>query len=86
MSNLDKSLAAFLKQRRGEMTFAQFSRLTGLPVSTLFRLENNHQSITLSTLESLMKRLKVSLNDVFPPKGTGAAVVPSKRSAAKSKP
>ena len=31
------------------MTFAQFSKITGLPRSTLFRLENCEQSITLGT-------------------------------------
>jgi len=64
-SSLDKKLAVFLKKRRGEMTFAQWSRLTGLPRSTLFRLENCEQSITLGRLQQLMDRLKVDWQDVF---------------------
>ena len=62
---LDKKLAAFLKKERGEMTFAAFSRLTGLPRSTLFRLENYEQSITLGRLQQIMDRLKCSIDDVF---------------------
>jgi predicted transcriptional regulator len=64
-SHLDRKLAKFLKEQRGEMTFAQFSRVTGLPRSTLFRLENCEQSITLGRLSQLMDRLKVDLEDVF---------------------
>jgi hypothetical protein len=48
-----------------EMTFAQFSRKTGLPASTLFRLENGQQSITLAKLEGVLKRLKKVPHDVF---------------------
>ena len=47
------------------MTFAQFSKKTGLPRSTLFRLENGEQSITLGRLQQIMDRLKVELEDVF---------------------
>jgi DNA-binding Xre family transcriptional regulator len=64
-SALDKKLAAFLKRQRGEMTFAAFSRKTGLPASTLHRLENADQSITLGRLNQIMDRLKCGLGDVF---------------------
>jgi len=64
-SNLDKKLAAFLKKTRGSMSFIEFSRKTGLPPSTLHRLENGDQSITLGRLDGVMKRLKVGLTDVF---------------------
>ena len=64
-SDLDKKLAAFLKKRRGEMSFAQFSRLTGMPPSSLFRLEQCQQSLALKRLDRLLKRLKVSIGDVF---------------------
>ena len=53
------------RKQRGEMTFVQFSRKTGLPASTLFRLENAQQSITLGKLELVLKRLKCSTGDVF---------------------
>ena len=64
-SSLDKKLAAFLKKERGEMTFAAFSKKSGLPRSTLFRLEQCQQSITLGRLQQVMDRLKCSLDDVF---------------------
>jgi predicted transcriptional regulator len=64
-SPLDKKLAKFLKDQRGEMTFAQFSKKTGLPRSTLFRLEQCQQSITLGRLQQIMDRLKCDLDDVF---------------------
>ena len=64
-TNLDKQLAAFLKKTRGSMSFAEFSRKTGLPPSTLHRLENGDQSITIGRLDAVMKKLKVTLEDVF---------------------
>ena len=47
------------------MTCAAFSQKTGLPRSTLFRLENGEQSITLGRLHQIMDRLKCSLEDIF---------------------
>lgn len=64
-SALDKKLAAFLRQQRGDQTYAQFSRKLGLPRSTIFRLENSEQSITLGRLQQIMDKLKVSLADIF---------------------
>ena len=64
-ANLDQKLADFLKKARGEMTYAQFSKKTGLTASSLFRLENCQQSITVGRLEQVMARLKVSLSDIF---------------------
>jgi len=62
---LDKQLGAFLRRQRGEMTFAQWSRKLGLPVSTLHRLENGQQSVTLKKLEQICDRLKCSIAEVF---------------------
>ena len=62
---LEAQLASFLKNTRGSMSFAEFSKKTGLTPSTLFRLENGQQSITLGRLEQVMIRLKVSLWDIF---------------------
>ena len=64
-SPLDKKLAKFLKTQRGDMTFAQFSKMVGLPPSTIFRLERCEQSITLGRLDAVMKKLKCTLADVF---------------------
>jgi DNA-binding Xre family transcriptional regulator len=48
------------------MTYARFSRIAGLPPSTLHRLENGTQSLTLKKLEQMFKRLKCKVSDVFP--------------------
>jgi len=64
-SPLDRKLAAFLRRERGARSYAEFSRITGLPASTLFRLENGEQSITLGKLDAVLKRLKKSAADVL---------------------
>jgi transcriptional regulator with XRE-family HTH domain len=63
---LDKQLAIFLRKRRGEITYAAFARKLGITPSSLFRLENCQQSITLKTLQQIMDRLKCSWFDIFP--------------------
>jgi len=63
---LDKQFAAFLRRTRGERTYAQLSRKTGVPISTLHRIEQCEQSITLRMLYQIMLRLKCGLKDIFP--------------------
>ena len=65
-ASLENQLARFLKERRGEQTYAQFSRKLGLPPSTLHRLEQGSQSITLRGLQQILRKLKCCLADVFP--------------------
>jgi len=62
---LAKQLAAFLRQKRGGLTFKQFSRKTGISDSTLHRLELGEQNITLNTLEQICDRLKCSMAEIF---------------------
>ena len=64
---LDQQLGDFLRKKRGEATFAEFGRKVGMSASTLYRLENGQQSITLQKLEHVLERLKCTLADVFPP-------------------
>jgi transcriptional regulator with XRE-family HTH domain len=64
---LDKDLASFLRKRRGEVTYAVFARKLGMTPSSLFRLENGQQSITLKKLQQIMDRLRCSVQDIFPP-------------------
>jgi len=54
-----------LGKQRGEMSFAQFSKITGLTPSTLFRLEQCAQTITLRWLEPTLKKLNILIVDVF---------------------
>jgi DNA-binding Xre family transcriptional regulator len=63
---LEQQLATFLRKKRGDMSYAKFSRKIGLPQSTLHRLEMRQQSITLSRLELILKRLNCSIREVFP--------------------
>ena len=64
---LDHQLATFLRRKRGETPFAAFAKKLGITPSSLFRLENCQQSITLKTLQQIMDRLKCSWSDIFPP-------------------
>ena len=64
-SKLDKQLAQFLRKTRGDQSYGTFSKKLGVTASTLFRLENCDQSITLKKLDQILDRLKVGLGDVF---------------------
>lgn len=64
-ASLETQLGKFLRARRGELTYAEFSKRLGLPLSTLYRLERGEQSITLRGLQQIMKRLKCRLSDIF---------------------
>ena len=64
---MEKQLSVFLRKKRGDTTYEQFSRKTGLRASSLHRLELCQQSITLRSLQQIMKRLNCRLSDVFPP-------------------
>ena len=62
---LRKQLAEFLKEKRGDQTFAQFSRKVGLSDSTLQRIEMMEQNVTLDTLEHIVDRLRCKVSEIF---------------------
>jgi transcriptional regulator with XRE-family HTH domain len=62
---LDTKLAKFLRKQRGDMTYEQFSRKLGITKTTLFRIENGQQSITLRMLQQIVSRLRVNVTEVF---------------------
>jgi DNA-binding Xre family transcriptional regulator len=62
---LAKQLAQFLRKQRGELTFQQFARKTGISDSTLHRMELADQNVTLKTLEQICDRLKCKVSDIF---------------------
>jgi transcriptional regulator with XRE-family HTH domain len=64
-NSLRKQLGTYLRERRGEKTLRDFGREAGLSSSTLQRLELGEQNITVDTLENVLRKLKVSINDVF---------------------
>ena len=64
--SFDQQFARFLRRQRGDLTYSQFARKLGIAPSTLFRLEHASQSVTLGKMEEILKRLKSTINDVFP--------------------
>jgi len=61
----DKKLAAFIRQKRGEIPYRTFARQLGMHRSTLHRLEHGEQSITLGMLHQIMRKLKCRFSDIF---------------------
>jgi transcriptional regulator with XRE-family HTH domain len=47
-----------------------FARKTGLAQSSIMRIENEDQNVTLETLEILCKTFHVDVADLFPPMDT----------------
>lgn len=62
---LAKQLGAFLRKKRGNLTYQQFSRKMGISDSTLQRLEMGEQNVTLKTLEHLSDRLHCKISELF---------------------
>lgn len=59
-------LARYLRNMRGDLTIRDFARKVGVSPSSLQRLEQGEQNLTLDSLENLLRKLKVRLRDVFP--------------------
>lgn len=70
MVHLRSRLAAFIRQRRGDTPQRVFARKMGVAQSTIMRIENEDQNVTLQTLEQLCKVFHVDVGDLFPPAGT----------------
>ena len=64
--NLDFQLGKYLRKARGEFSYAQFSKKTGVSHTTLHRLERGEHHLTLNKLETVMNKLKIKLSDIFP--------------------
>ena len=64
--SLDKQFGRFLRKKRAGTSFAVFAKKLGISASTLYRLENAEQSVTLGKLEDIVKQLKADIRDVFP--------------------
>ncbi len=61
-----KQLGDFLRKKRGNLTYAQFSRKIGISDASLHRMEMGEQNVTLKSLEQITQRLKCKISDVFP--------------------
>lgn len=62
---LDLQFACFLRRTRGDLPYRQFAKKLGVSRSTLFRIENMEQSVTLNRLHSILNVLGVQWEDVF---------------------
>jgi transcriptional regulator with XRE-family HTH domain len=65
MPSLDKAFSDFLKALRGEQSYASLARKLGIAESTLYRLTNRQQSVTLRKIEKILRSQNLSLFDVF---------------------
>ena len=63
---LRKKFGQFLRRKRGDRTLRDFAREAGLSSSSLQRLEQGEQNLTIDSLEAVLRKLKVSVKDVFP--------------------
>jgi transcriptional regulator with XRE-family HTH domain len=64
-ARLRKDLAKFLKERRGNQTFSDFSRKVGISSSTLQRIEMGQQNVSIDTLQHIVNRLRCRMSDIF---------------------
>ncbi|PAW79254.1 MAG: hypothetical protein B9S32_04685 [Verrucomicrobia bacterium Tous-C9LFEB] len=64
-SPYDKKVAEFLRSRRGEQTYRDFAPRLGMSRSTLHRLENLEQSVTLAKLHAIAQRLRTSVETIL---------------------
>jgi transcriptional regulator with XRE-family HTH domain len=62
---LDQQFAAFLRQQRGEMSYAEFGKKVGLQKSSVYRFEQGLQSASLRTVQQVLKRLKCPAKELF---------------------
>ncbi len=78
MVHLRRRLARFIKERRGNTPQRDFARKSGLAQSTIMRIENLEQNVTLDTLEQLCKAFHVDVAELFP------AAAPARRGSGKA--
>ena len=64
-SKAEKALAKKIKTLRGEKSQVQYAKIIGLSQSTLNRIENCEQSVTLYLLERIAGKLKVDIKKLI---------------------
>jgi len=67
MVHLRRRLATFIRHKRAGATQRAFARKTGVAQSTIMRIENEDQNVTLDTLEQFCKAFNVDVGDLFAP-------------------
>lgn len=76
MVHLRQRLARFVKEKRGKTPQRVFARRIGVAQSTIMRIENEDQNVTLDTLESLCQAFHAEIADLFPPMDVGRQYSP----------
>jgi transcriptional regulator with XRE-family HTH domain len=64
--SLDAQLSKFLREKRRDLSYIQFSKKVGISATMIHKLENGDRHITLRKLETVMAKLKIKLGDIFP--------------------
>lgn len=65
MVHLRERLAIFVRRQRGDTPQRRFARRIGVAQSTIMRIENQEQNVTLDTLEQLCKAFHVDVGGLF---------------------
>lgn len=66
MVQLRQRLALFIRSKRGNIPQRDFARKIGVAQSTIMRIENLDQNVTLDTLEHLCRTFHADIGDLFP--------------------
>lgn len=64
-SKTEKKFAKKLKELRGDQSQVAFAKKIGIAQSTLNRLENLEQSVTLHLIEKIADRLKLDVRELI---------------------
>ncbi|MDX1490126.1 MAG: helix-turn-helix transcriptional regulator [Pseudohongiellaceae bacterium] len=59
-------LAKFIREKRGTATQREFARKIGVAQSTIMRIENLDQNVTIDTLERLCRIFHTDVEGLFP--------------------
>jgi transcriptional regulator with XRE-family HTH domain len=64
-TSYEHQLGNYLRKARGAETFRSFAKKIGISPSSLQRLEQAEQNVTLRTVQQITRRLGITLRDIF---------------------
>jgi DNA-binding XRE family transcriptional regulator len=62
---LEKRFAAFLREQRGELSYAKFGKKIGVAGSSLHWAESRQGHVSLTMVEKVARKLGASLEEIF---------------------
>ena len=65
MERLANRLAGNIRRMRGDQTQMAYAKKLGIAVSSLNRIEQGTQNVTLATLDRICRRLKCDVKDLL---------------------